>query len=343
VTTPIRVLVVDDSAFARKVIREVLDGHDGIEVVGIARDGLDALELTASLLPDVVTLDLAMPNLDGIGFLKALESAPKRPAVIIVSSSGHDTELGVAALELGAFDVVAKPTALATDKLYEVGAELRARVVAAARRTDRLVRVPAHVVRPKETPKATKTSLVLIGASTGGPQALTRILRALPGDFPVPIAMVLHMPEGYTDPFARRVDAESLLDVMEAREGLMLAPGRAILARAGLHLTFQATPDGWACSFDAAPMDTPHRPAVDVLFRSGAAMAKRGTLGVVLTGMGSDGVAGARAIRAAGGRVLTEAESSCVVYGMPRSVVEAKLSDAVAPIGSMVDLILENL
>jgi two-component system chemotaxis response regulator CheB len=255
------------------------------------------------------------------------------------------------ALALGAFDVVTKPTALANDKLYEIGSALRATVRAAALAKTGLSGASSgpfqharpHAVGAGETPRRFKTSLVVIGASTGGPHALTVLLKALPADFPVPIAMALHMPEGYTEAFARRVDGESRLEVMEARDGLALAPGRAIIARAGLHLTFRASTAGWACSLDALPAETLHRPAVDVMFRSAAAVAASGALGVVLTGMGNDGTEGARALRAAGGRVLTETESSCVVYGMPRCVVEAQLSNANAPIGAMADLILGHL
>jgi two-component system chemotaxis response regulator CheB len=334
--------VVDDSAFARKVVREVLDGRDGIDVVGIARDGLDALEKVVELEPDVVTLDLVMPNLDGIGVLKALRNRPNRPRVVIVSMADGESELGVAALELGAFDVVMKPTALANDRLYDLGKELRDKVLAAAHPAATPARV-AKSARREQAPKASKTTLLVIGASTGGPQAISLLLRALPRDFPVPIAAVLHMPEGYTDPYARRLDADGRLEVIEAREGLALAPGRAIIARAGMHLTFRDSTEGWVCALEMAPFDMPHRPAVDVLFHSGAALAGAGVLGVVLTGMGSDGLAGSRAIRDAGGRVLTEAESSCVVYGMPRCVAEAGLSNANATIDAMTDLVLENL
>lgn len=339
---PIRVLVVDDSAFARKVIREVLAGQDGIEVVGTARDGLDALEKIAELAPDVVTLDLVMPNLDGVGVLRALEGSRVRPAIVIVSMANEESELGVTALQLGAFDVVTKPTALATDRLYDLGHELRAKVVAAAQRS-LVPQVDQTSVPLKLGARASGTRLVVIGASTGGPQALTLLIRSLPEDFPVPIAIVLHMPEGYTDAFARRVDADSGLDVMEARDGLALRPRQVVVARAGMHMTFRPEGDGWACKLDAQPKATAHRPSVDVTFASGAAQAGSGVLGVVLTGMGNDGLAGSHAIHEAGGRVLTEAESSCVVYGMPRVVFEAGLSLASAPIEGMAGLILQHL
>ncbi len=339
----VRVLVVDDSAFARKVIREVLDAQEGIEVVGIARDGLDALEKISVLSPDVVTLDLVMPNLDGLGVLRALATLPNRPEVVIVSMTDMDSELGVAALQLGAFEVVTKPTALATDRLYELRDDLCAKVVAAGHRSGAGVSQAERPHRLQRISTASNTRLLLIGASTGGPQAITLLLHTFSEDLPVPVAVVVHMPEGYTQAFARRVNVDARLEVLEAEQGMALKPGRAIVARAGVHLGFRAGPDGWFCALDVLPLGTPHKPAVDVMFRSGAELAKEGTLGVVLTGMGNDGLAGSRVVREAGGRILTEAASSCVVYGMPRCVAEAGLSNGTAPLGSMAELILQHL
>jgi two-component system chemotaxis response regulator CheB len=337
--------VVDDSAFARKVLREVISAHAELEVVGVARDGVDALEQIEALHPDVVTLDLVMPELDGVGVLQALRSRADPPAVVVVSMADDDSELGVAALQAGAFDVVHKPTALALDRLYELSGELTAKVLEAA-----LARkgIPPGVER-SSLPKATasraakRTTLVVVGASTGGPQAVTRLVGALPADFPVPVLIVLHMPAGYTEPLARRLDQDSAIDVIEARDGLELRGGQVVIARAGMQLLLQRGEAGWRAKLDLNPTDTPHRPAVDVLFRSAAENAGAGTLGVVLTGMGSDGREGARAIREAGGRVLTETEASCVVYGMPRCVFEAGLSDEAAPIGEMAALIMKHL
>jgi two-component system, chemotaxis family, protein-glutamate methylesterase/glutaminase len=342
---PVRVLVVDDSAFARKVMREVLSGADGIEVVGTARDGIDALERIAELHPDVITLDLMMPGLDGVGVLRALANLPRRPSVVVVSMSDEDSEIGVAALAEGAFDVVKKPTALATDRLYDLSDELRAKVRLAASHAPKPA--PARTASPATTPaparRDARARVVAIGASTGGPQALTQLIQSLPADFPVPVLIVLHMPAGYTEAFARRLDGDCALDVFEARQGMVLAPGMVVVARAGMHLTVLAEGDRRVTELAIAPIDTPHRPSVDVLFESCAALYARGVLGVVLTGMGADGLAGARAICAAGGRMLTESESSCVVYGMPRAVAEAGLSSAEAPIGAMANLILEHL
>ncbi len=339
----VRVLVVDDSALARNVSRAVLSVSREIEVVGTARDGLDALERIAELAPDVVTLDLMMPSLDGVGVMRALNARPRRPAVVIVSMADDDSELGVTALALGAFDVVKKSTALATDRLYEVGEELRAKVLEAARARPMAVGPVAATVEPAVP--VGNTGLVVIGTSTGGPQALSRIFRALPADFPVPISVVLHMPAGYTEAFAERLDKECALEIMEAREGLAMIPGRVIVGRAGLHLSLGPADaqSHWTSLLTTAPSGSLHRPSVDVLFASAALHVGNRVLGVVMTGMGNDGTEGARAIRRAGGRVFTEAESSCVVYGMPRSVVEAGLSNGSAPIDELAALIMRNL
>ncbi len=340
----IRVLVVDDSAFARKVVREVLSTHPDLEVVDIARDGADALEKIATYQPDVVTLDLLMPVIDGLGVLRALASSDDAPRVVVVSVSGADTDLGIQALQLGAIAVVRKPTSLATDRLYDLDKELIATVLAAA--TAHLKparRRPAPPAPSRPAPTLGRTRLLAIGTSTGGPPAITRLLTMLPADLAVPIAIVVHLPVEYTDAFARRLDASTGFRVREAEDGLPLGPGEVVLARGGIHLTFATDGEGVVVRLTSQPSDGLYRPSVNVTFVSAAAVYGAGVLGVVLTGMGDDGTEGARAIRAAGGRTLTEAESSCVVYGMPRCVVEANLSDGSATLEDMPRLILDNL
>jgi two-component system chemotaxis response regulator CheB len=336
---PIRVLVVDDSAFARKVLRQVLSGAPGITVVETARDGLDALEKISELKPDVVTLDLVMPHLDGLGVLRSLAGA-ESPRVVVVSSAGEESELAVTALQSGAVELVHKPTALATDRLYELGAELVAKVRTAA---EAVVR-PAGPVQPvaSSEPRRVPSSeprLVVVGTSTGGPAALTRLMGALPADFPAPLALALHIPAGYTEALAKRLNLNSALEVVEAEDGVELRPGRAVLARAGLHLRVARDGEKLVGWLDRVPLQTAHHPSVDVLFQSAAAGWGAGAVGVVLTGMGDDGLEGSRAIRAAGGHVLTESAESCVVYGMPRVVVEAGLSHASAPLEQMAALL----
>jgi len=330
----VRVLVVDDSAFARKVVRQILAAAPGIEVVDIARDGLEALEKIARHKPDVVTLDLVMPNLDGVGVLRAAQQQAGGPRFVVVSISGSDSALGLEALELGAVDVVQKPTALASDRLYEIGRELVAKVVGAAR-----ARTPspggggaAAVVPMLGGARTPRIEAVLIGASTGGPPAIGRLIAALPIDFPVPILVVVHLPAEYTDPFARRLDNAHGLRVREASDGMPIVGGSVTIARGGVHLELVRDGKGLATKLTLAPLELAHRPAVDVLFQSAARVLGPKALAVVLTGMGDDGVAGALALKKAGATVLTEAESSCVVYGMPRAVMAAGASDAEVPL-----------
>jgi len=332
--SPIRILVVDDSAFARKVLRDLFSRHPDLEVVGTARDGLEALEKAAELLPDVMTLDLSMPGLDGLGVLRAL-GGRARPKVVVVSIADSASEQGLAALEAGAVELVHKPTALATDRLLEMSAELVGAVRAAAAARVPALPDPTATAAPVAVSVAPTKRIVVIGASTGGPNAVARLLKGISADFPVPIAVVLHLPTGYTGAYAERLDRECGLAVREAADGVVLGAGTAVIARAGQHLKLQEHGGRLVATTDLHPVDTPHRPSVDVLFTSAAAAVGGAALGVVLTGMGDDGLAGSRAIRAAGGHVLTQTESSCVVYGMPRSVWEAGLATAEAPLSRM--------
>jgi two-component system chemotaxis response regulator CheB len=337
------VLVVDDSAFVRKVLRQVLGASSSIEVVDTAMDGLDALEKIARYKPDVVTLDLVMPNLDGLGVLASL---PRQgaPRVIVVSSADADSDVGVRALQEGATDLIEKPTALATDRLFGVADELVRKVLAAAEAKVQRVEPPlAPPPAPGAIPAPSRTRLVVIGASTGGPLALTRLLAAMPAGFPVPIVVALHIPPGYTESLARRLDDGSALSIVEASDGLPLRPGLVVLARGGTHIEVRRNLTRASVCFPATAGASLYCPSVDLLFASAAAEFGPGVLGVVLTGMGDDGLEGSRAIRAAGGRILAEAESSCVVYGMPRRVLEAGLAATAAPLDQMPAAILRHL
>lgn len=338
-----RVLVVDDSAFARKVLREVLAGDPRLDVVGFARDGVDALEKIEELAPDVITLDLVMPGIDGAGVLEALKARPDPPRVVVVTMSDNDSPLAIAALQAGAFDLVHKPTALATDRLYELRDELVSKVVAAA-----AARVPALPSSPSVSAAAKEgvsrgTRLVVIAGSTGGPRALTVVFRTIPKTVRVPIAAVVHMPHGFTLGLAQRLDADSELDVWEAQDGRLLTAGSVALGRAGAHLRVAASDGRCIVRVGGAPTDSLHRPSADVLFTSAAEAFGSRVLGVVLTGMGNDGLEGARAIRAAGGTVIVEDGSTCVVNGMPRAVADAGLANATIPLDAMAAAILERL
>jgi two-component system chemotaxis response regulator CheB len=285
------------------------------------------------LEPDVVTCDLIMPELDGVGFVR--EQMQRRPVPIIIMSIANETaEAALTALDAGAIDFVQKPTALASEKIFEISSELIEKVKAAGNiALNRIAPATAPPSEPKTESEmkivgSHSVDLVAIGISTGGPQALKRLIPQLPRDFPVPVVMVMHMPIGYTEMYAAKLNEQSQLEVREAAEGDEVKPGLVLLAPAGRHLKFSRNANGRITTrLDAKPFDTLHRPSVDVLFQSASEVYGSRLLGVVMTGMGSDGKQGAAWIKAQGGLVFTEAESSCVVYGMPSVVMEAGLSD----------------
>jgi two-component system, chemotaxis family, protein-glutamate methylesterase/glutaminase len=335
----IRVLVVDDSAFARKVIREMLSRDSAIEVVGVARDGLEALEKVAQLRPDVMTLDLIMPELDGLGVLRELPKE-RPPRVIVVSVSRAQSELAIEALQRGAVELVTKPSALATDSLQRLSAELVTKVKEAAQAVPMLgpaspAPLEASVPARRAAHAALGASLIVIGTSTGGPQALTKIFGSLPTALPVPVAIALHIPTGYTAPLAARLSQLGGTRITEAFDGMELRPSEGAIAPGGMHLCIRRAGSGFVAAVSRQPLTTPHHPSVDLLFESAAEQAGSGALGVILTGMGDDGLRGSRAIRRAGGYILAQSAASCVVYGMPRSVIEASQADAEAPLASI--------
>ena len=340
----VRVLIVDDSAYVRKMMAQMLTRSPFVEVVGTARDGKEALELASTLDPDVITCDLNMPEMDGVAFVRR-QMATRPVPIVIISVANPSGEQVLAALEAGGVDFLQKPTALATDRLLEVADELVAKVKAAA--SAQMWRLP----RPQAVRDALRASaitprrsdILLIGISTGGPQALKSLVPQLPADFPIPVAIVLHMPVGYTELYARKLDEISELRVKEPVEGEVIEAGTAYLAPAGRHLSFRRSGAQVVAHLDVRPLDTPHRPAVDVMFQSAADVYGARVLGVVMTGMGADGREGAAWIKARGGQIVTEAEQSCVVYGMPRAIVEAGLSDASATLEQLFDVILERL
>jgi two-component system chemotaxis response regulator CheB len=339
----VRVLIVDDSAYVRKVIRQMLSRSPFIEVVGAARDGREALELVEELRPDVITCDLIMPELDGVGFIR--QQMARRPIpIVVVSIASESGELVLAALDAGAVDFIQKPTALATDRLLEISDDLIEKVKAAAKARPP---APAEVsASPAVYPVAGTHAfdIVVIGISTGGPQALKMLIPRLPAELSVPIAIVLHMPVGYTELYARKLNEQSALTVLEAQGGEVVTPGHVYIAPAGRHLTLRRNGAKQVVTYlDVRPLDTPYRPSVDSLFHSAADVYGSRVLGIVMTGMGSDGREGSAWIKAKGGTVLTEAEASCVVYGMPRSIVEAGLSDAEIKLDQMADAVLERV
>jgi two-component system chemotaxis response regulator CheB len=344
----IKVLVVDDSAYVRKVVSQMLSRSPFIEVIGTARDGVEALELTEERTPDVITCDLNMAEMDGVAFIKA-QMARRPVPILVISVAGASGALVLEALEAGAIDYLQKPTALASDRLMDMSEQLIEKVKAAATArvgSPKLLR-PAEAgtfppVRAYER-AATRVEVIAIGISTGGPQGLKQVIPRLPADLPVPVGIVLHMPVGYTAIYAKKLAELSALTVKEAEEGDEVTAGTVLLAPAGRHMSFRRSGARVTVHLDMRPLERLHRPSVDVLFHSVAEVFGAGALGVVMTGMGTDGREGAAWIKAKGGRILTEAEESCVVYGMPRAVDEAGLSDGQVPIARMAAAMMEML
>ena len=340
----IKTVIVDDSAFVRKVVKEMLSRSPQIDVVGSARNGEDALKMVEELEPDVVTCDLIMPELDGVGFVRK-QMARKPVPILVLTASPQDAELVLEALAAGAVDFIQKPSSLANDDLFFISKELIQKVKDAAATPPRpCLDSPPAIQELPQRPAAANVDIVVLGISTGGPQALRYLLPQFTAAFPVPLIIVLHIPVGYTALFAEKLAQISRLPVKEAFEGCAVLPGQALLAPAGRHLSFRRNASGHVVVHLASePLDKPHRPSVDVLFQSAAQTYHGRVLGVVMTGMGDDGKQGAAWIKAQGGTILTESEKSCVIYGMPRSVVEAGLSDGEAPLDSMVAEIYKRL
>jgi two-component system chemotaxis response regulator CheB len=340
----LRVLVVDDSAYVRKVVTQMLSRSPFLEVVGAARDGEEAMEMVSRLKPDVVCSDLIMPGTDGIEFIRKQMAIQPVP-IVVMSIAAESSERVLSALDAGAVDFVQKPTALATEKIFDMGDDLVAKVKAAAAAPVARLRQPAVLgASPVMSSFTNRYDLVVIGVSTGGPQGLKSVIPRLPANFHLPVAIVMHMPIGYTEAYSKRLDDTSALTVVEAHDRDLVRPGVVFVAPAGRHLVFVRGAQGEVYTrLDVSPLDTPHRPSVDVLFQSAADVYGDRVLGIVMTGMGDDGRQGAAWIKARGGTVLTEAEETCVVYGMPRSIVEAGLSDASIPLDRLAEAIVERV
>ncbi|HSH69577.1 MAG TPA: chemotaxis response regulator protein-glutamate methylesterase [Deferrisomatales bacterium] len=335
-----RVLVVDDSAFMRKALSKMLESDPGIQVVGTARDGIDALEKVRQLDPDLVTLDVDMPRMDGLEALRRIMAECPRPVLMVSALTEAGAEETLQALDLGALDFIPKATGGNIVNITHIERSLcqKVRVLGRRRRPQPgLQREPASAppvaapVAPSRRPQGMR--YLAIGASTGGPPALQTLLSGLAPGFSLPVVIVQHMPKAFTGPFARRLNGLCPLEMKEAESGDRLAPGRGFVAPGGSHLVLVPEGGGLTLQVTPEPADTLHKPSVDVTFSSFADHVGRTTLAVVLTGMGSDGLAGVRELKQKGAHTITQDADSCVVYGMPRAVAEAGLSDAVLPIG----------
>ena len=319
---PVRVLVVDDSALMRKLIPQMLAGDEAIEVVGTAMDGAFCLKKIDELHPNVITLDLEMPGMNGIDTLKEIMRRQPVPVIVFSSHSTEGASVTMKALGLGAFDFVTKPKD-ASAHMAETARELIAKVKAAAecKLKPRIRTVAAKPEKVTALP-GSPTKVVAIGVSTGGPQAMEYLLSQLPGDFPGAIVVVQHMPEGFTDMFARRLDEICALRVKEAQSGDVLQPGRVLIGPGSRHLKVKRLPMGDIVVLSDEPRVNGHRPSADVLLRSVAEEFKNNAVGVLMTGMGDDGAEGLGAVKREGGMTLAQSEESCVVFGMPKAAIE---------------------
>ena len=322
---PVRVLVVDDSALMRKLIPQILQNDSSIQVVGTAMDGNFGLKKIEELKPQVVTLDLEMPGMGGLDMLKEIMRRHRVPVIVVSSHSTDGASVTLKALSLGAFDFVAKPSDVSA-RMPEIASELIGKIKAAAQ--SRGVKVIPMAGAPTRSAKAapdarrTPTRIIAIGVSTGGPNALQFVLSQLPGDFPGSILIVQHMPEGFTDMFARRLDEICAISVKEAQSGDLLLAGRALVCPGSRHLKAKRLPLGDVAVLSDEPRVNGHRPSADVLFRSVAEEFGSRGVAVLMTGMGEDGAQGMGTVKASGGLTIAQSEDSCVVFGMPKAAID---------------------
>jgi two-component system, chemotaxis family, protein-glutamate methylesterase/glutaminase len=345
---PIRVLVVDDSAFMRTALKRMIESDPSLQVVGAAQNGLDAIEMAAALDPDVLTMDVEMPRLDGLGALRRVMRENPKPVIMISSLTKEGAEAAVEALECGAFDCIPKQLSYASLDILEIRDELVAKIKAAAEsphvasfKASAKPEPPPSAAILRHAPANFCPLLIAIGASTGGPKALQEMLPRLPADLPVGILIVQHMPPGFTAPFARRLQSLSSIRITEAENEQEIRAGHILLAPATWHMTvYRRTHSQFAVRLSKSPENTLHRPSVDVMMLSAADACGAQTMAVILTGMGSDGAQGMKSIAEKGGYTVGQDEASCAVYGMPRSCAEMGALKRVLPLDQIPDEIV---
>lgn len=337
----ITVLVVDDSAFMRKAIEGMLLKDPEISVVGTAINGIDAIEKVRTLKPDVVTLDIEMPRMDGLTALEKIMAENPLPVIMVSSLTTEGAEATLKALDLGAVDFIPKDKSFASFGVLKIEDELREKVKNFGRRKAFFSRMrkptlsttPAAPIISRPAPKITvKKKLVIIGTSTGGPQSLQKVIPMLPADLGVPVLIVQHMPPNFTKSLAQRLDSLSKVTVVEAQGKEQLEPNTVYIAKGGIHLKLKKVGMHYYTELSTEPAGSLHIPSVDVTAASVAENVGKDALGVIMTGMGSDGMKGLQLLKLKGGSVVAQNEASCVVYGMPRAVVEAKIADEVVPL-----------
>jgi two-component system, chemotaxis family, protein-glutamate methylesterase/glutaminase len=343
----VRVLVVDDSALMRKLIPAILARDPAIEVVGTAMDGSFALKKIEELRPDVVTLDLEMPRMDGMETLRLIMRTLPMPVILLSTPPREGADFTLKALAMGAVDFIAKPQGAALGNLDSIAQALADKIKVAKRAAVRKLPAPVREEEPARTRKVPRAALpakrvVAIGVSTGGPNALQYVLPQLPSEFSAAIVIVQHMPEGFTEMFARRLDDASQLFVQEAKSGDLLLAGRVLICPGNRHITVRRMPRGDMAVLSDAPPVNGHRPSADVLFQSVAQEFGNLGVGLLMTGMGEDGAEGLGAIKAAGGVTVAQSEETCVVAGMPRAAILKGFANKIIPLDGIASFLISQ-
>ncbi len=346
---PIRVLIVDDSAFMRRVVREMLESDTGIEVIGAARDGQEGVEMTLELDPDVVTMDIEMPRMNGLEAIDAIMARSPRPILVFSSITSEGAEVTLEALDKGAADYVEKTIARSVLDVLQVKKDLVDKVKAVSRRR----RIIAASVKKTTTPYVRSpvhktashiTDLVVIGTSTGGPRAVQQLLPGIPKDADAAFVIAVHMPQAFTKAFAERMNVHCALPVKEAEDGEQIRTGRVLVAPGGMQTLIERKSAGSAnIRLTKDSEGSIYKPCIDLTIGSAAQVYGSRAMGVILTGMGHDGKEGIAAIKKKGGWVLAQDEASSTVYGMPKAVVDAGLADVVSPLDKISEEIVKLL
>jgi len=341
----IRVLCVDDSALVRSLMTEIIDSHEDMEVVAVAPDPLVARELIKQHNPDVLTLDVEMPRMDGLDFLERLMRLRPMPVVMVSSLTERNSEVTLRALELGAVDFVTKPKLGLRDGLMEYSDLIADKIRAAALSRPRPRPAPTGAATPPrrlKSPFSTTEKLIVIGASTGGTEAIRQVLEPMPANAPA-ILITQHMPAGFTRSFVQRLDALCDVQVHEAEDGQRVLPGHVYLAPGGVaHMKLARSGANYVVRLDPSEPVNRHRPSVDVLFHSVAQVAGRNAVGVLLTGMGKDGAQGLLAMKQAGAQTYAQDEASCVVFGMPREALLIGAAEQAVPLSEISERLLRS-
>ena len=340
----IRVLIVDDSALMRQLIGDIIKTDPRLEVAGTARDGKDALVQIQKLKPDLVTMDVEMPNMDGLKALEEIMRVCPLPVVMVSSLTQSGAETTLKALNLGCVDFVPKPSGSISINIKDVGHELIEKVIAAS--TAQIKPLSKFGMKnfsgvrmspPSSLALSRRIDIVAIASSTGGPMALSELIPKLPAKFPVPIVITQHMPKEFTGSFAKRLNDSSKVEVIEGFSGLTLKPGRVVIAPGGSHLLVKRRNGNAICDLSDAPPVLSVKPAANIMFLSVADEYGGNVLTVILTGMGRDGTDGAMALKRLGAYVIAESQKTCVVYGMPKAAVDAGIVDEILPLNEIPD------